>query len=124
MDGPATERMGPMSTSPGRAYLDRRLELFISGDTDTLVDEGYNEDAVLIDFGGPVQGTEALKEHFRAHLPAIGGVTLKSIDRFIETDDTVFVQLTVITGKYGEATTFEAFVLRDGKADRHFTVVR
>jgi hypothetical protein len=104
--------------------LDRRLELFISGDTDRMVDEGYNEDAVLIDFGGPVQGAEALKEHFRAHLPAIGGVTLKSIDKFVETADCVFVQLTVITGKYGEATTYEAFALRNGKADRHFTVVR
>lgn len=113
-----------MSTTPGRAFFDRRLDLLISGKIDEMVDAGYNEHAVLVSFDGQVIGKEALKEHFGRHLPDMGDVSLKSIDKFVETEDTVFFEVTVITGKYGEVTSYEAFVLRDGKADYHFTVVR
>lgn len=89
-----------------------------------MVDAGYNEDAVLVSFDGQVIGKEALKEHFGKHLPDIGGVKLKSIDKFVETEDTVFFEVTVITGRYGEVSSYEAFVLRDGKADYHFTLVK
>jgi hypothetical protein len=54
----------------------------------------------------------------------LGGVRLKAVDNFAETDDAIFVELTVVTGKYGEVTSYESFVLRNGRADYHFTVVR
>ena len=89
-----------------------------------MVDEGYNDDAVLVGFDGSVKGKAALKEHFRKHLPALGGITMKSIDKVAETDDSVFFKMTVVTGNYGDVTSYEAFVLRGGKADYHFTEVR
>lgn len=113
-----------MSETPGRAYLDRRLELLVSGDSDGLVDEGYNDDAELVGFDAVVKGKDALKEHFRQHLPMLGGVELKAVDKFVETDDTVFFQVTVVTGSWGEVTSFEGFVLRNGKADYHFTALK
>src|SRR5579875_2174628 len=122
--GNGPERMGLMSTTPGRAFLDRRLELIIAGDFEGMVDAGYNDDALLVDFAAQVRGKDALKEHFRTHLSMLGGVQLKSVDKFAETDDAVFFELTVITGQWGEVTSYEAFVLRDGKADYHFTTLR
>jgi len=89
-----------------------------------MVDEGYNDDAELIGFDAVVKGKDALKKHFSTHLSVLGGVTLKSVDNFVETDDAVFFQVTVTTGKYGDVTSYEAFSMRDGKADQHFTVVR
>lgn len=113
-----------MSTTPGRAFLDRRLALITAGDIDAMVDEGYNEDAELVGFDGTIKGKEALKAHFRLHLPDLGGITLKSIDKMAETANTVFFKMTVVSGKYGDVTSYEAFVLRGGKADYHFTEVR
>ncbi|MHB8620811.1 MAG: nuclear transport factor 2 family protein [Chloroflexota bacterium] len=113
-----------MSATPGRAFLDTRIELLVAGRSDDMVDAGYNENAVFISFDGQVKGKEALKAHFRQHLPAMGSIQLKSVDKFAEGEDSVFFEVTVITGNYGEVTSFEAFVLRGGKADYHFTALR
>jgi hypothetical protein len=113
-----------MGTSLGRAFLEQRLELLVSGKSDEMVDAGYNENALFVSFDGQVRGKQALKEHFGRHLPALGGITVKSIDKFAETEDAVFFEVTVITGSYGEVTSYEGFVLRDGKADYHFSTIR
>jgi hypothetical protein len=113
-----------MSTTTGRAYIDRRVALVVAGNFDAVVEEGYNDDAPLVSFDGQIRGKEALKAHFRQHLPAMGKITLKSIDKYAETGDSVFVEMTVATSNYGEVTSFEAFVLRGGKADYHFTALR
>lgn len=112
-----------MTATTGRAFLDRRLELLTAGKFDELVDAGYNDDAVLIDFNGPVRGRAALTEHFRTHLEALGGVELLSIDKFVETGNCLLVELTVRTGAYGEVTSLEGFVLDGGRADYHFTAL-
>lgn len=113
-----------MSTTPGRAFLDRRIELITSGQFDAMVDEGYNDNAVLVGFDGQVTGKEALKAHFGTHLGALGAIQLKSVDKVAEAADAIFAELTVVTAAYGEVTSYEAFVLRDGKADYHFTLVK
>jgi hypothetical protein len=113
-----------MSTTPGRMYIDRRIELLVAGKTDQMVDEGYSQDAVLISLDGQIKGNTALKEYFRAHIPALGGVKLNAIGKLSETEDAVFIELTVTTGKYGDVTSYEAFVLRGGKAQYHFTALK
>ena len=115
-----------MSTTPGRTYIDRRIELLVAGKTDQMVDEGYEADAVLISFDGQFKGKAALKEYFGKHIPDLGGLKLKSVDKLTETKDAIFVQLTVTTAKYGDVTSYEAFVLRggEGKAEYHFTALK
>jgi hypothetical protein len=113
-----------MSTTPGRAFLDRRIDFIVSGQFDAMVDDGYNDDAVLVSFDGQVKGKDALRAHFGRHLGALGAIQLKSVDKFAEIDDAIFVQVTVITAAYGEVTSYEGFVLRNGKADYHFTLVK
>jgi len=109
----------------GRTYIDRRIELLVAGKTDQMVDEGYEDDAVLITIDGQFKGKAALKEYFGKHIPDLGGLKLKSIDKLSETDGAIFVQLTVTTGKYGDVTSYEAFVLRGGgKAQYHFTALK
>jgi hypothetical protein len=115
-----------MSTTFGRTYIDRRIELLVAGKTDQMVDEGYEDDAVLVSFDGQFKGKAALKEYFGKHIPDLGGLKLKSVDKLTETKDAIFVQLTVTTGKYGDVTSYEAFVLRggEGKAEYHFTALK
>lgn len=113
-----------MTTTFGRTYIDRRIELLAAGSTDEMVDEGYNDDAVLVSLDGEVKGKAGLKNYFREHIPALGGVKLKAIDKLAETHDAVFVELTVTTGAYGDVTSHEAFVLRGGRADYHFTALK
>src|ERR1700730_18013787 len=113
-----------MSTRPGRMYINRRIELLVAGNTDQMVDEGYSPDAVLISLDGQVEGSRALKEYFREHIPALGGIKLKAIGKFSETEDAVFIELTVTTGKYGDVTSYEAFVLLKEKARNHITALK
>jgi hypothetical protein len=113
-----------MSTTPGRIYIDRRIELLVAGMTDQLVDECYSQDAVLISLDGSVKGKAALKEYFGKHIPDLGSVELKGIDKLEETEDAVFAELTVTTGKYGDVTSYEAFVLRGGMAEYHFSALK
>jgi SnoaL-like domain len=112
-----------MSTTAGRKFLDERIELLTTGKFTELTDQ-YNDGAVLVDFNGIFRGKDALKEHFEQHMPQMGGVELVSIDKFVETDDAVFFEVTVKTGAWGVVTTHEGFVLRDGKADYHFTALK
>jgi hypothetical protein len=112
-----------MSTTAGRKFLDERIELLTTGKFAGLTDQ-YNDDAVLVDFNGIVRGKDALREHFEQHLSVMGDVELQSVDKFVETDDAVFFEVTVKTGAWGVLTTYEGFVLRDGRADYHFTAVR
>jgi hypothetical protein len=50
----------------------------------------------------------------------LGKIEVLSLDQFVETDDTIFFEATVRTAA-GHAKVYAAFVLRDGKATRHFT---
>jgi len=112
-----------MSTTPGRAYLDRRMGLLVAGKTDQMVDETYTDDAVLIHLEGSVQGAAALKRYFAEHISALGRMTPKAT-KLSETADALLVELTVTTGAYGDVTSHEAFVLRGEKAQYHFTALK
>lgn len=113
-----------MTTTLGRTFIEQRINLLVAGKTDEMVDAGYNENAVLVSFDGTVRGKRALREHFARHIPALGGVSLKAIEAIAETDNSVFVRVTVTTGSYGDVTSYEAFTLRNGKADVHFTALK
>jgi ketosteroid isomerase-like protein len=112
-----------VSTTPGRKYFDKRFELIKALKIDQLVDETYTEDALLVDLmgGATVRGRDALKKHFNQHFPMMGSVELKAIDKIVESDDALMIEMTVNTGAWGTVSSHEGFVLRDGKASYHFT---
>lgn len=108
---------------PGRRFYEEQIALLRQDSTDDLIDQHYQQDAVLISFAKVVQGRAALKEHFRAYLKMLGTVEVLSLDQFVETEDTIFFEATVRTA-LGQVRVYDAFVLSDGKATHHFTGVR
>ena len=109
--------------TPGRRFYEEQIALPRQDSTDELIDQHYQQDAVLIAFTKVVQGQAALKEHFRAYLKILGTVEVLSLDQFVETEDTIFFEATVRTAM-GQVKVYDAFVLSDGKATHHFTGVK
>ena len=107
----------------GRKFYDRQLEYLFAKDVDGLIENNYNEDAVLVSFDRVVKGREALKEHFRGYLEMLGDLKVKSTDKFQETEDTIFFEASV-ESNFGPAVVYDAFVLKNGKISYHFTGVK
>lgn len=109
------------TTSPGRQFLDKQLEYLGAKNVDGLVDNHYKDDALLVGFDFTARGKEALREHFRNYLQTLGDLEMKSLDKFTETGDTIFLEATVETSNLGVAQVYNAFVLDNGKVTYHFT---
>ncbi len=104
----------------GRRFYNEQVAYLEANDIDGLVHSHYNANAAMIGFDFVARGHEALRRQFRDYLQAIGGLRLKSTDSFFETDDTIFFESTITTGR-GEIRIYDAFVLADGKISVHFT---
>lgn len=113
-----------MEDTPGKKFYEKHLGYFYAKDVDGLVENDYNEDAVLISFDFTVQGHEALKEIFRGYIDMIGDMKVKSTDNFTETEDIIFLEATLETSKLGERKVYDVFMMRDGKISYHITGVR
>jgi hypothetical protein len=109
--------------SPGRRFCDEQLALLQQAKTDELIDKHYHNDAVLISATLVVRGQAALKKHFHAYITALTKIEMLSLEALIETDDGILVEATMRSA-LGEARTYDAFVLKDGKVTHHFTGVR
>jgi len=106
----------------GRAFYDRQIQFLLDRDTDTMIDEHYNEDATLVSHQNVVRGRDDLKTYFRGYVEMLGDLKVLSTDKFTDTGDTIFFEATV-SSAFGEVRVYDAFVLNDGKIDYHFTGV-
>lgn len=111
------------TTTPGQKFYQEQLNYLLANDVDGLIDNHYNEDAVLIGFDFVVKGRAALKVHFRNYLATLGHLAVKSTDKFQETEDTGFLEAHVVSD-LGPAQVYDAWILRDGKISYHFTGVK
>jgi hypothetical protein len=109
-----------MSTSAGREFYDRQVAYLEANDVEGLIQNNYAPDAVLVSFDFQHRGHHALTEHFKEYLKQLGGLKVKSTDKFTETPDSIFFEATVTTG-HGEAKVYDVFMLKDGKVTHHFT---
>ena len=107
-----------------RAIYDRQLAYYAAKDIEGLLQNNYSEDAVLTMFDYQVKGREALRKHFNGFFAMAGNVTFKSTDRFIETEHTVLIEASAETEKLGSMVFIDAFVIRDGKIDYQFSIVK
>lgn len=80
----------------------------------------YTDDATLVSFDNQIVGGDAIAEYFRGYLDRMAGLKLRTTDRFVETADTIFFEATIDLDA-GVARVYDAFVMRDGRAFRHFT---
>lgn len=112
-----------MATTPGRQLYEKQLDYIFAKDVEGLINNHYNEDAVLIGFDIVVKGRAALKDYFHVYLEKLGHLEVKSTDKFQETEDTVFLEAQVVSN-LGPAVVYDAWVLKDGKISYHFTGVK
>jgi ketosteroid isomerase-like protein len=117
-----TRKFKPV-VSPGRRFFDEQLALLQQAKADELIDKHYHNDAVLISTTQVVKGQAALKKHFHAYMTVLAKIEMVSLEALIEADDVILVEATMRTA-LGEAKTYDAFVLKDGKITHHFTGVR
>lgn len=109
--------------TPGKEFYQRQVEYLIAGDPDALVDDNYNDDAVLTAADFIVEGKEALRKHFRNYLRWVNIKKVTSTDKFVETGSTILFEATV-ESNHGVVHVYDAMVLRDGKIAYHFTGVK
>jgi hypothetical protein len=107
-------------TSWGRRFYDEQIALLQQNNADELIERHYHSDAVLGTFQGIVRGQEALRQHFRGYMAKLGKLTVRSLDQFAETEDSLFFEAAVETA-LGVARVYDAFVLKQGRATHHFT---
>jgi len=109
--------------TPGKQFYQRQVQCLITKDVDRLVDENYQDDAVLTSASSTVRGKLALKKHFHNYLDRVTIKEVKSTDVFVETEDTILFEATIETN-YGISKVYDAIVLQDGKVAYHFTGVK
>jgi carbon-monoxide dehydrogenase small subunit len=109
-----------IADTPLKKMFEDRVRLLMAGDVDRLVEEHYNEDAVLVAFDFTVRGREALRAHFKNFVKWVGIKEVISTDKFVETEDSFFYEATAVTS-YGTGRVYDAYHLRDGKIAYHFT---
>ncbi|HLZ62196.1 MAG TPA: nuclear transport factor 2 family protein [Ktedonosporobacter sp.] len=107
-----------MEMTPGRAFYQRQIEALETYDLKTIRAQ-YDENATLVNYNEVIKGREAIANYFKSYLASLGFLKLKSTDRFMETDDSIFFEATVET-QLGVAQVYDVFMLRDGKATYHF----
>lgn len=116
--------MAESKNTAGWKFYNEQTDYLLRKDIEGLIDNHYNRDALLIAFDFTVRGSDALKKHFVDYLNNLGSLKVKSTDRFTETEDSIFFEATVETGRYGEVKVYDALVLKNGKISYHFTGVR
>jgi hypothetical protein len=111
------------TVTPGRKFYEEQLNYLFAKDVDGLIDNHYNEDAILVSFDFIVKGRAALKVHFRNYLNTLGNLEVKSTDKFTETENSAFLEASVVSN-LGPAVVYDAWTLKDGKIAYHFTGVK
>jgi aerobic carbon-monoxide dehydrogenase small subunit len=106
--------------TPRKQMYENRVRLLMAGDADRLVQEHYNENATLVSFDFIVRGHDALKAHFRNFIRWVSIKDVISTDQWVETENSFFYEATAVTN-YGVGRVYDAYYLRDGKIDYHFT---
>ena len=105
----------------GKVFYQTHIAALEAKDIDAIVSH-YQDDAEIIGFDVFVKGRDAIREHFKSYLERLGILKLKSTDKFVETDNAIFFEATMLTA-LGEARVYDVFTLRDGKIVQHFTGV-
>ncbi len=112
-----------VNVTPAWEFYEKQLNYIFANDVEGLIDNQYNDDAMLIGFDFVVKGKAALKAHFRNYLQTLGHLEVKSTDKFQETEQIIFLEAHVVSD-LGPAVVYDAWVLENGKISFHFTGVK
>ncbi len=112
-----------MENIQAREFYNAQLDYLAAKDIDGLIDNHYNEEAVLIGFDFVIKGRDALKAHFRQYLQLLGHLELKSTNKFRAGENFLFFEASVISD-LGPADVYDALIMQQGKILYHFTGVK
>lgn len=115
-------------TTPGRKFFDEHMEYLYAGNIDGMIDNQYQQDAVLIspfdflDSPPPhiVQGRAALKDFFKKYMEWQGSINVESLYDFAETEDAISFQA-IITASTGRWVVGDAWYMQNGLIAYHFS---
>lgn len=107
----------------GRRFYERQLAYLHARDVEGLIANHYREDAILLSPDVVIQGADALRSYFRAYLDRLGNFQVDRLDIFQEAEDAILFEATVTAERVGRARVYDAFSLREGKIQHHFTGV-
>jgi len=103
-----------------KAFYDRQIEFLAKPDVEGLIHNQYTETAELLSFQNHIVGTANLIEYFKGYIAGLGFIKLLSTDKYAGGDDSLMFEATVETAG-GIARVYDAWYLRDGKIQKHFT---
>lgn len=103
------------------------MDYFIRNDMEGMVRDTYTEDAILqnaFNFRAEpapnvIRGHKELIEHLTAYLDYQGEIQVKSLYNFLEIDDCISFQATILSPKTGYWAVGDCWLMRDGKIARH-----
>jgi len=101
--------------SAGRKMLRRHMHYLYNNDVAGMLANEYTEDAVVVVDNNVVQGREALTGLMTGFIQMIGEFRYQTIDRFVETENSVLVESTVKMANLGVSRVYDLYILRDGK---------
>lgn len=114
--------------SPGRKFFDEHMEYLNAGDVEGMIDNQYQENAVLIspfdflDTSPPhiVQGRPSLKEFFRKYVAWQGTINVESLYDFAETEDAISFQA-IFTSSTGRWVVGDGWYMQGNLIVYHFS---
>lgn len=120
-----------MDKKPGQAFFEQHLARISANQIDTMVDNDYTDDAVLMTFfnGFPdenppmiLKGKEAIKQFFHQYMSVIGSIDVQKIDfteDFDGTTGSIFFQAQFICA-LGLMEVGDAWTMKEGKIQYHY----
>lgn len=109
-----------MASSPD--FFEQHRQHLLDRDADGIADL-YADDAVMLSFEFDAkEGREAIRDQFAAFFDFHGPIASVEVDRQVAHGDDLVVEFTMRSER-GRFQLINAFVLRDGQAQRHFSNV-
>ena len=103
-----------------KAFYDRQIDFLAKKDVEGLIHNQYTPDAELLSFQNNIRGTADLIEYFKGYIAGLGYIKLLSTDKYAEGENSLMFEATVETAG-GIARVYDAWYIRDGKIQKHFT---
>jgi hypothetical protein len=103
-------------------FYHKYIKCLLFNDVDSLIENHYNQEAVLIGSNFTIRGHQTLRKYFHNYLNHLSYLKLEATNNFTYFENAIFLRFTVIH-KQSELKAYDIWVLENGKIDRHFTGV-
>lgn len=103
-------------------FYNAYIKCLLFNDVDSLVENYYNQEAVLIGLNFKIEGHQALRRYFHNYLNHLSYLKLEATNKFTYFENAIWLRFTLIC-KQENLKAYEVLVFENSKIDRHFTGV-